>query len=150
MPILEDGFDLLYWPPLIREAVSITTHPGYRYERFKTYTELDSYFTEEFGSEWRNSEWARYWFNQHAETVRKDKKESSLNANTSYRTRNDTEPIYEVARAILEKSPFLSSRKLTYILNRKGMTIGYVTVSKFIKRFKVESSSKDSKEIFNG
>lgn len=141
MPMLEQGLSKLYWPPLVKQAVMTIAHPGYRYELFTNFKELDEYFTKECGSDWRKSEWARFWFNQHQASKLADRKE--LNPEKSFQgPRRDMPEVEKACIEILEQSPYISSRKLVFILNaQKGVAISHTTASKIIKRFKEESGN---------
>lgn len=54
-----------FWPPLVREVIDCVEHPGYRYEFFKTFAELDDYFTGLCGEDWIKQPWAEFWLGQH-------------------------------------------------------------------------------------
>jgi hypothetical protein len=40
-------------------------HPGYKFKYFQSYSELDAYFKTQFGENWRQEEWARFWMRDH-------------------------------------------------------------------------------------
>lgn len=140
MPMLEEGFERLYWPRLVKEAVWTSAHPGYRYDMFNNFKELDAFFTEECGPDWRKQEWARFWFNQHIESQKKDKREYEMNK-TFQGPRRDMPEVEKACYDILQQSPYISSRKLVFALNRQGVVVSHTTASKIIKRFKEEQEN---------
>lgn len=146
MPMLEEGFERLYWPPLVKRAVWTLEHPGYRYEKFETFAELNNYFDEECGVGWRKQEWAKFWIDQHHESARKDKRERTFMRGESitYKTKSSMEPVYEAAKLLLDQNPYLSCRKLTYILNRRGVSVKKTTAANLINRYKQETIVLDT------
>ncbi len=47
----------------VKEVRQTAEYPGYQYLFFRSYAEFDVYFKEVCGADWRNQEWARFWFN---------------------------------------------------------------------------------------
>lgn len=143
MPMLEDGFALLYWPKLMKGIRRISSFPGFEPVFFKNYKELNEYFLEEYGPDWRTTPWAEYWFNQHMETVNSDKRENAFTGQSTYRRKGDSDAVYEIAKHVLDQSPYLSCRKLTYVLNSKGVTVKKSTAANIIKKYKQESEKSN-------
>lgn len=139
--MLEEGFDRLYWPRTMKGARIISAHPGYIYEFFETYAELNEYFTEICGADWRTQEWAKFWYDQHTESVNSDTRERNFNILKTYRKKTDADAVYECAKNILINAPRLSTRKLTYTLNRQGINISVRSAWKIIQQFKKELES---------
>lgn len=143
MPMLEEGLSRLYWPPLVKEAVMTVQHPGYRYDMFTNFKELDAYFTAECGPDWRKQEWARYWFSQHIDSKRKDQRESNP-MRSMKGPRKDIIAVEKACYEVLEQSPYISSRKLVYILRSRNVIVSHMTASKIIKRFKEEQANGET------
>lgn len=66
--MLEDGLSSKFWPPLVKEVTITRDYPGYKYEFFTNFDDLNNYFTELCGEDWRHQEWAKYWIGQHRST----------------------------------------------------------------------------------
>lgn len=54
---------LKYYPPLVKESSWKSEYPGYSYTYFKNFKEIDIYFSENYGKDWKDSEWAKVWLN---------------------------------------------------------------------------------------
>lgn len=46
-------------------AENCPQHPGYKFNYFDSFQELDNYFKREFGENWREQEWAKFWLRDH-------------------------------------------------------------------------------------
>lgn len=49
---------------LVKSFRNIPEHPGYLYEYFLSFEELDAYFCNETGDNWKDQEWVRVFLNQ--------------------------------------------------------------------------------------
>ncbi len=141
MGVLESEFRLLHWVPLVREVVQTTYYPGYRYEFFKSFKELDAYFTEVVGINWRRHAWAEFWVNQHLETKNDDRREwkhiTAPSVTKVYRQgARDIQSISKVAIPYLKENPKTSSYKLVRWLAQFGITISQKSAWRIIKRWK--------------
>lgn len=136
MGILEPEFSRLHWPPLVREIVQTVEYPGYRYEFFRSFTELDAYFTAEIGSHWRTELWARYWINQHKESQREDRKDADPRLRKPTGPRRDMAIVRAESHIQLELTPTLSSYKLVTVLKTKDITITQKTAWDIIRKWK--------------
>jgi len=137
MGILEEGFERLHWPPLVREVIVTVEYPGYRYEFFRSFGELDSYFSRQYGAEWRKEPWAEYWMNQHKETQREDRKDADPRQRKSTGPRKDAVQLYEIACAYIKtQTAPVSSRQLSrYFKIEHGITITPMTTWRMIKKY---------------
>lgn len=52
-------------PSLVKNVDILSTHPGYRYNYFQSFEELDDYFKKECGEDWRSQEWAKFWISDY-------------------------------------------------------------------------------------
>lgn len=136
MGTLEEGFERLHWPPLVRNVVITKESPGYRYEFFRSFTELDAYFTNELGTEWKKQEWAQYWFNQHKQTQRDDRKDINPRLRKPTGPRRDSKLLYTLACAYMTENPRTSSYKLVDYFKTIDITIAQKTAWSFIRRWK--------------
>lgn len=138
MGILEPGFNVLHWPPLVRNVVQTTQFPGYRYEFFRSFKELDAYFTEQIGKDWRNESWAEFWINQHLETKNDDRQQfQEKPVNSPIRTKRREMPdITAVAVAYLNEHPKTSSYKLVTYLKTQNIHITQNPAWRIIKKWK--------------
>lgn len=138
---LESQFKRLYWPPLVKETVTSKEYPGYRYEFFSGFTELNKYFTNLCGPDWHNQEWAIYWRTQHQETKDDDRrdykfdKEQRVTPLNNTGSRRDMKSIrahcadiyaenpqissYGLARQLLAKHDITLSQKMAWIILKK-------------------------------
>lgn len=141
MGILEREFKLLHWVPLVREITQITTFPGYRYEFFRSFKELDAYFTKELGSGWRKEAWAEFWINQHLETKNDDRREwqnKDIPVDKKIRRTGarDMVDITKLAMVYLTDNPKTSSYKLVAWLKTQGIHISQFPAWRIIKKWK--------------
>lgn len=137
MGILEDGFSRLHWPPLVRTVTQTTEYPGYRYEFFRSFGELDSYFSELLGTSWRSEEWARYWMNQHAESKREDRKLANPRQRKSTGPRRDAPLLYALSVEHLNNYANISSRKLVkHLKDSHDIQITPMTAWRIIGKWK--------------
>jgi hypothetical protein len=141
---LEEGFERLHWPPLVREIVITDQYPGYRYEFFKSFRELNEYFCKECGDDWRTQPWAIYWISQHEETKHDDRQEeqAKLRSQPMKRTgnRRDIKMIYQIGIQLLTENPRLSSYKLVAKLKEYDITISQKTAWRLIKDYKEQQN----------
>lgn len=123
--------------PVVRDVDTMTIHPGYRYNFFKTFRELDNYFSRTIGSHWQNEEWARYWLNQHKQTQNEDRLEEKLGRG-EHVNGFDFESVREIIiyDYILNDRVFRSKRKLAADLRSKGHNIAHHSVWKIINHLK--------------
>lgn len=59
-------------PSLVKSVDIVTDHPGYRYNYFNSFAELDAYFTNECGSDWKHAEWAQFWLRDYWRSLKKE------------------------------------------------------------------------------
>jgi len=141
MGILEPEFSKLHWPPLVREVVQTVQYPGYRYEFFKSFRELDSYFAEHVSPDWKHEAWAEYWINQHLETKNNDRREleSKLQPalNKAYRTgARDMQQISKLTFAYLNENPKTSSYKISMWLKSHGIEVSQKSAWRMLRKWK--------------
>jgi hypothetical protein len=142
MGTLEPEFYRLHWPPLVRSVRITKQYPGYSYEFFETFQELDKYFTEHCGPEWQSQAWAKFWINQHLQTKNDDRKEQIELTSTKPRKntgpRRDTQEIFELCKQYLESVDYkVSSRKLAAHLRNHDINITHMTAWRIIKELRL-------------
>lgn len=143
---LEPGFSRLHWPPLVKSITNLPTFPGYRYEFFKTFKELDEYMTQECGPDWREQAWCKFWRGQHEQTKHDDRVENKATDHTPIKNtgpRRDSTLIYKLALEAYATDPKISSRQLVKWISTKGIVIGHDTAWRLIsklRKFDAEAS----------
>jgi hypothetical protein len=140
MGILETEFSRLHWPPLVREVVQTIEYPGYRYEFFRSFRELDAYFTEELGKDWRSEPWALFWINQHKETQNDDRREfSTVKPTKTTGPRRDSKQLYDLCHTYMCTVEKPSSYKFTNYLRAMDIKINQATAWRMMKRWKTKN-----------
>lgn len=141
MGVLESEFRLLHWPPLVREITQTIAFPGYRYEFFRSFKELDAYFSNELGIDWRKESWAEYWIGQHAETKdddRREYKDKDITYAKIYRIgARDMNRIAQFAVAHYISNPTVSSYKLVGWLKTHDIHISQKSAWRMIKKWRI-------------
>lgn len=139
MGTLEPGFQRLHWPPLVKEIEHTKDYPGYRYKYFTSFQELNSYFSDLCGHNWREQEWAKYWINQHLETKNDDRKAFISPAPDSSKggPRRDIKMIRELVHTYYNINPKMSSYKIArHIAHEQGITVSHQTVWSILKKLR--------------
>ena len=67
-----------FWLGLVKSADNIRESPGYRYNFFSSFEEVDRYFTQECGSDWQTQPWAVEWIRANESERDKDMHRSDL------------------------------------------------------------------------
>lgn len=57
---------------LVRSARITNEHPGYVYEYFQSFEEVNAYFTSICGEDWISQEWVAAWLNKEKKDNAKD------------------------------------------------------------------------------
>lgn len=139
--ILEEGFHRLHWPPLVRNCVITKEYPGYRYEFFQSFAELDEYFTRIVGPHWRREPWAEFWIGQHHESQHSDRKELRTGPAPKHRpTAQYMKSATALGLSYLREYPSTTVRKLMNILTAHDFPVSYYAAWRIIKRFKENDS----------
>lgn len=142
---LEKQFRRLYWPPLVKRAVDSTEFPGYKYEFFTGFRELNEYFTELCGADWMDQEWAVYWRNQHLETKNDDRRDTKYDKDKRVTPIGTSGPRRDIKRItqlcadylIDHQNEKVSSHKLArHLHSEHGIEVHYATVWRILKRIK--------------
>lgn len=141
MGTLEPQFRKLHWPPLVREVTQTKQYPGYRYEYFRTFRELNEYFIKLCGTAWREEPWAKYWFNQHMETKNDDRRDPNpIKPKGPTGNRRDTPLLIEIARQWYKETKKLSSGELTRHFATLDLKVSRDTSWRIIKKIKSEQN----------
>jgi hypothetical protein len=140
MGTLETEFQRLHWPPLVRNVVQTKDYPGFRYEFFRSFRELDAYFTEELGKDWRSEPWAKFWINQHKETQNDDRREMNpIKPTKTTGPRRDSKHIYELCDQYMRTTVKPSSYKFTSHLLTLDIKINQATAWRMMKKWKAKN-----------
>ena len=146
---LEPEFRRLHWPPLVREAVETKDYPGYRYEFFSGFNELNRYFTELCGEDWYKQEWAEFWRNQHLETKNDDRKDIDFIHDRRIKPLGNDGPkrngkvIRQLIAEYYKEQPAVSSYKLArYLRDEHGITITQKAVWSILKKLRSQNEPK--------
>lgn len=146
---LEPEFRRLHWPPLVREAVENKDYPGYRYEFFSSFNELNKYFIELCGPDWMSEEWAIYWRNHHRETQRDDardlKYEMGQRVTPIGRSgpRRDIKQVHTYCEKIIIGNLTISSYELVRQLKfRYDITLSQKMAWHILKKLRSQNESK--------
>lgn len=148
MGILEDEFRKYRWPPLVKSVTYITTYPGYRHEFFRTFKDLDEYFSQECGADWQTQEWAKFWLGQHMQTRNDDRREYLIEhkglvpqVDKLRKPRSDHDKIVEYILELKKlNNKFPSARKLEASLKSSGIVVDHNTVWRILRKIKHQVS----------
>lgn len=94
-----------YLPPLVKSVNFTREYPGFSYQYFKNFEEINSYFSELCGDDWMNQEWAKVWIGEHSKEKMRQKRNLSPRKITTkkFSRRNKfNKPIYLVRAVIRE------------------------------------------------
>lgn len=123
-------------PSLVKEVELTTAYPGYRFTYFKSFKELDEYFTQECGFDWKEQEWALFWLRDYWRSVKQDARE--LREPSRVGTVNNTKPPTHIIKALIEHYQLeqrMSLRQIAQALQTNdSVALTYSAISKFMKR----------------
>lgn len=133
-------------------------HPGYKYKYFSTFKELDKYFKQEFGPNWRQEEWAKFWLKDHNRIETQDyDREEIHKRGKRFRQRTPGSRRYfqeklgprQLSKKVppetlaafikeLQEQGITSKRKQAEAIREKhGISIGYDTVYRLKKKYNI-------------
>lgn len=124
-------------PALVKEVEITSTHPGYRYVYFTSFNELDQYFRELCGDDWKEQEWAKFWLRDHWRTLKQESK--PMPVAKSKKTKDGVKIKYpkRLVKALAEhyvKECNLSLRETARALREKdGIALDHSTIAKLLK-----------------
>lgn len=138
-----------FWPPLVRDVVLCTTYPGYRYEFFQRFADLDAYFSDLCGADWAQQPWAEYWIGQHNASRAAFRRELAArrgeqNGFHAYGKIDDATFLALVARA-RQDNVRLSQRQLSRYLRECGYGISPRTVLRLLHRHSITDRTKGAR-----
>lgn len=134
-----------FWPPLVKETLLVSEHPGYRHIFFETYEELNEYFTELCGPDWKEQEWCKFWLQQHKNTKKAYQKELEVRrGNVSVETirpRLDEKEVLDILRTLTQSDGVkLSIRGIRKELHSRGYDVSVGSVWYYVQRIKREAA----------
>lgn len=140
MGVLEDGLSDKFWPPLVKEISITKDYPGYKYEFFDNYEDLDKYFTDLCGDDWVHQPWAQYWIGQHKLTQRRNKLEIKIMMGEIDPSKTRTFVNYDQIAASIQQIKDKLGRKVSVLkiikeLNDSGLNVSKNTVYRVIKKY---------------
>jgi len=119
---LERGFDKLHWPPVLLSGLHEPGHQCFECVWIKTTSQLNEYFTDLCGQDWKKQTWALYWIGQHVQTQYDDRKEAKremdkrVTPHGNDGPRRDIHKIRELGKIYFEQNNSISSYRLAKVL----------------------------------
>lgn len=107
-----------FFPRLVRSVDLVTTYPGYSYNYFNNFQEIDDYFKKTVGDDWLDTEWARFWLRNHwSENKKENRVPNTSSGKPNKRIGVPKDIIYALIRHFYYKRKF-SYRKVSNILSK--------------------------------
>ncbi len=142
--MLEDDAMQSSFPPLVRDIEICTEYPGYKHHFFKTFAEVYAYFVSEYGEDWLQEEWAKFWIGQHNLSRRALRREIAILSGkiNPQKTQNryNRDSLLAVAREEREKNVKLTVRRLRKSLCQHGFYVSVGTTFSVLRQLKHEET----------
>jgi len=123
-----------FFPYIVKSTKFTKDYPGYSYEYFQSFEELDNYLRLNCGENWIDQNWAKFWLRDYWKENKRENRVPSRNSKKQKEV-NSKKPKHIIKMFILHyhKRRKYSYRRISKVLKEKhGINVSIATISRVI------------------